>query len=114
VGINSPTTSTLVSERSVTVTNTDFANNPTVGPIDVSHSEKVRVVLRNSLCVPCSQAVEMEVISAGNQLNVVSLPVLGEGATAIYEVPGTEITLRFRVTSPGTSNTIVANVFGRP
>jgi hypothetical protein len=114
VGINSPTTSTLVSERSVTVTNTDFANNPTVGPTDVSHSEKVRVVLRNSLCAPCSQAVEMEVISAGTQLNVVSLPVLGEGATAIYEVPGTEITLRFRVTSPGTSNTIIANVFGRP
>jgi hypothetical protein len=98
------------------ITSSISANNPSLGPLDISHSKGVRINLRRSSCTSCGD-LKVEVYSGINPIEVIDLPspeFLSHGsfATRFYDVPGVSLLLRFSATS-GT-NSILVDVFGNP
>lgn len=119
------TVSTVATDRTVAVfsgfpsaKDTIFANNPVVGPFDVSAYKTVRVQLQRSSCSGCG-AMQVEVLSGSFNIDLIDLPARGGSfetapfATRVYDVPGTELQLRLRNMVAGQDNSVVLRVFGR-
>ena len=112
----------LLHSSFVTVDNPLSANNPSIGPIDVSGYKTVRVVLRRGSysCGPCAAvpAPTAYVQAAGNRTIdklVINEPDLDIGAFASrsYDVPGTQLTIRFTGDNYTSSYTVNVSIYGR-
>jgi hypothetical protein len=111
----------LIHESFVTVNNTIAANNPFIGPLDVSGYKTVRVVLRRgsfscSACAPVPAPTAF-IRSGSRTLDKVVIAEedldIGAFATRVFDVPGTQLGLAFKSDSNTASYTVGVSIYGR-
>jgi hypothetical protein len=107
---------TALADQFVLITDLIPANNPIVGPLDVSSAKTIRVQVSRSSCTGCGPML-VEVLSGSFPLEILELPggVGGTSpfATRVYDVPGTSLRLRFANAVAGQSNSLLVRVFAR-
>lgn len=118
VGVNDQNqTVALVDNQSYAITSTIAANNPGVGPLDVSRAKTVRVTVGLSSCGPCSN-VQVAVQSGSQTIDLFTVgPGFdfdpGASVSRTYDVPGRDLRIRMQNAAAGASNRPVVSVFSR-
>ena len=100
----------VLAEHAYTINSTDSSANPS-SRLDVSGSKTIRINFRTGNCTSCSP-VRVDVVSNSTVIETFNIDI-AVNASRVYEVPGTELTLRFANTIAGASNGVVVTVFGR-
>ena len=103
-------TTVILAEHAYTINSTDSSANPS-GRVDVSGSKTIRINFRTGNCNSCSP-VRVDVVSNSTVIETFNIDI-AVNASRVYEVPGTELTLRFANTIAGASNGVVVTVLGR-
>ena len=97
------------------------ANNPSIGPLDVRGYKTVRVVLSRGShsCGPCAPvpAPTAYILAGTRTIDRVVINEddigIGKFATRVYNVPGTQLNLRFASDNNTSSYTVGVSVYGR-
>jgi len=110
-GQSSDIVTAVLSEHSYTINSTDTAANPSLDQLSVSGAKTIRVNFRAALCASCSP-LRVEVLSNSTLIDTFNIDI-HMNASRVYEVPGTELTLKFANTIAGASNGVVVTVLGR-
>lgn len=110
-------TSALVDYQGFSVTSTIAANNPGIGPLDVSRAKSVRVTVSLSSCGPCGD-VKVAVLSSDQTIDLFSVKAgfdfdPGASVSRTYDVPGRRLVVKFQNADAGKSNSVTASVFAR-
>ncbi len=104
-------TTIVVADHAYTINSTDSSANPSLGQLDVSGSKTIRINFRTGNCTSCSP-VRVDVVSNSTVIETFNIDI-AVNASRVYEVPGTQLTLRFANTIAGASNGVVVTVLGR-
>jgi len=101
----------VFAERTYTINSTDPAANPSLDQLDVSLARTIRINFRTGNCTSCSP-VRVDVLSNSTVIDTFNIDV-NVNATRVYEIPGTQLSLKFAGSIAGASNGVTVTVLGR-
>lgn len=111
VGQDQNNATAILAEQKYQINSTDSSANPSLSQLNVSGAKTIRINFRTGNCTTCSP-VRVDVVSNATVIETFNIDI-AVNASRVYEVIGTELTLRFANTISGASNGVVVTVLGR-